>query len=148
MNAIKATLKLPKMKTKTIWAGLYFNHYSQIVFFRKKPKPSKEEHNRIDGEWFDCLDNKDLIIGGCGVEQFLEWFPDADISQYTDARGWAKEIEIPEVFQIKITAPFSISNKAGLSSPYFVAFALLALITILCLIFSPALNAVLFSLAV
>jgi len=38
--------------------------------------------------------------------------------------------------------------KKIIESPYFVAFALLALITILCLIFSPALNAVLFSLAV
>ena len=55
---IKAKYTHPPMETKTVWAGLYGGHYDIIVFFKEKPTPSEDEHNIIDGEWYDCSDNR------------------------------------------------------------------------------------------
>ncbi len=91
-----AKLTLPRMKTKTVWCGTYGGHYNQIVFFSKKPVASTEEHNHISGVWYDCLDNKEIIVGDMGYEEFMELYPTANIPYPTD-------IEVVVLTQIKIT---------------------------------------------
>jgi len=110
---IKAAFTIPKKKLQTIkvWAGVYGGHYDIIVFFKSKPVPSKEEHNYIDGQWYDCSENKDLIIGDMVLGQFKEYYPDAvkglkpylqdDLNEPGDGRPM--EVEIPEVFEMEIT---------------------------------------------
>ena len=110
---IKATYIHPPMQTKVVWAGLYGGHYDIIVFFKEKPKPSAQEHKYIEGEWYSCSDNSDLIIGDMCLPDFYKCFPTADLRPYTQQREDTKtlggrpfSIDIPEVFQIEITTCF------------------------------------------
>jgi len=86
---------MPKLETKTVWVGIYGGHYDAIVFFNKKPKLSKETIGHSNIRFYDCLDNRDLIIGCMWYGDFKELFPDANL-------GEAKDIEIPEVFKLKL----------------------------------------------
>jgi hypothetical protein len=104
---IQATIKLPELQTKKLWAGMYGGHYDVIVFFKEKPtKTSKDEHNIIDFDWVECIENKDIIVGSMCLGQFYEIFPDADISEHTREDNRPMEIEIPEVFEIEITTVY------------------------------------------
>jgi len=104
---IKGKITLPELQTKKLWAGIYGGHYDVIVFFKAKPEVSKEVHNHIDGgKWYDCFDNKDLIVGSMALDDFYTLFPDADISEYTQENGRPMAIEIPEVFEIELTSVF------------------------------------------
>lgn len=115
---VKATFTIPKDKLKTIkvWAGMYGGHYDAIVFFKEKPEltTQKHEHGVLfdlgDGYYYDCLENKDKIIGCMALGQFYEYFPDADLRPYTQQRedastlgGRPLDIEITEVFEMEIT---------------------------------------------
>ncbi len=99
---MKATLKLPKIKRKKVWAGMYGGHYDVIVFFKYKPKKDTSTHHMIKS-FYDCYDNRELIIGDLDMITFNELYPNADLSAYL-INGRPKEIEIPEVFQIEIEA--------------------------------------------
>jgi hypothetical protein len=100
---IKASFRPPKLTTKKVWAGLYGGHYDQIIFFKSKPVQAKEKHRFIEGKWYDCFENKDLIIGDMSLGEFREYFPDADLTPYTE-EGRPKAIDIPEVFALKLKA--------------------------------------------
>jgi hypothetical protein len=113
---INAKLKLPKTKTKIVWAGLYGGHYDQIVFFKKKPVKSKDPHNHIDGDWYDCTDNKELIVGDMTLSDFQELYPKVNLKPYLSEIGRPKGIEIPEVFKINIEAFW---DKYGMKSIHY-----------------------------
>jgi hypothetical protein len=91
-DIIIAKIKLPKLKTRIVWAGIYGGHYDQIVFFYRQPVKS------TDG-YYDTYDNKDLIAGDMGLSMFKELFPNTDLAKYYDSRG----IEIVEVFKMELT---------------------------------------------
>ena len=96
----------PKIKTQKVWAGLYGGHYDVIVFFKKKPKPSNEEHNIVKPVWYDLMEQDKIIIGNMDLFTFRYLFPDTDLTPYTQKNGRPKDIEIPEVFEIELMAPF------------------------------------------
>lgn len=94
----KLTLELT---TKTVWAGMYGGHYDVIVFFKTKPVVSQEQ-TRSGDNIYDCLENKDIVVGDMYLSDFREVYPDADLSNYLqDDRP--KETEIIEVFRVKLT---------------------------------------------
>lgn len=83
------------IKTKTIWAAIYWDHCNMIMFFSDKPKITE----------YTELDNRDLIIGDMSFKLFeIIW--DCDFSKYLRPNGHAKYLNIEEVFQIEITAHF------------------------------------------
>jgi hypothetical protein len=107
-----ARYKHPKTKFKRVWVGMYGGHYDIIVFFKRKPKKSKEDYKLIDcikGKYYDCYDNKDLIVGDMSLCDFEVLYPEVDLSPYLD-NGRPKEIEITEVFQIKLEAVWDKYN--------------------------------------
>ena len=103
----------PPLKTITVWAGLYGGHYDCIILFDQQPTPSKEEHNYIEGTWYDCSENSEKIIASMELGQFKRCFPGAakalrpylqdDLSEPGDGRPM--EIEIPEIFQMELQVP-------------------------------------------
>lgn len=101
---LKATLTLPKFETKKVWAGLYGGHFDVIVFFRKKPKATFVERKV---RYIDCLEeyNNKNIIGDMFLGDFRVFYPDADLTPYTQSSGRPKAIEIPseDIFQIELT---------------------------------------------
>lgn len=103
-----AKYKHPKLTTRKVWAGLYGGHYDVIVFFKEKPK-------MVEGEsYINPAENHDLIIGDMYLNDFYLVFPNADISKYTqDENGRPKEIEIPEVFEMKLTSYFDKDGDLG-----------------------------------
>lgn len=99
---VDAKIKFPKLSTKTVWAGVYGGHYDQIVFFSKKPVKSKDYNVNL----YDCYDNKEIIIGDMGLGEFKELYPGADLSAFLDQSGKPKDIEVVEVFQIRLEAMY------------------------------------------
>jgi hypothetical protein len=107
MVMIKAKLKLPVLKTKTVWYGLYGGHYNCIVFFKTKPIKSDEPYylpDVIDGKYYDLLDNKDLIIGCMWLNDFNVLFPGAKV-------GKPKGIEVLQVHQMELTTMLDEDDK-------------------------------------
>lgn len=103
MKAIIAKYNEPKRTFKTVWAGIYGGHYDAIVFFKSKPKKSKEDYDLIDvidGKYYDMIDNLSLTCGAMWYGDFEELYPDVDLKEYYDRR----ETEIVEVFQLKLEA--------------------------------------------
>lgn len=91
-----AKYKHPKMATKKVWVGMYGGHGDVIVFFTKKPKKNQYgEYSVIAPE------NKAVYFASMWLCEFLEVYPNVDLSQYLE-NGRPKDIEITEVFQMKI----------------------------------------------
>ncbi len=111
------TLSLPKMKTKRVWIGSYFNHYNGLVIFFKKPLHDGGENVHISGEWIDLMSdhNKKIIAGACGLWEFRQWFPgvnlDAIIDKKTDN---AKQLEPQDLVEINLTAFWDGNKLMGL----------------------------------
>jgi hypothetical protein len=96
---ITGTLKLPTLRTRTVWAGMYGGHYTGIVFFSKKPKLSNETTTMTQERYYCVNENIELTVGSMWLPDFEELFPDADIEQYRPT-----STEITKVFKIKLTA--------------------------------------------
>jgi len=94
---IIAKYKEPKRTAKSLWAGVYGGHYSAIVFFKKKPK-----FNTSSDNLYDLLDNKYLIVGCMYLDDFKELYPGANLSEYLQSNGRPKDINVIEVFKMKI----------------------------------------------
>lgn len=108
---LKAKFTPPKMKTIKLWAGLYGGHYDVIVFFHKKPTNRMDDKGdtRSKGEYVDCLAEHEAsnIYGDMGTGNFEIWFPDVDLSPYTQENGRPKDTEVPykDLFRIELTLP-------------------------------------------
>ena len=107
---IKAKLHPPKTSVKKVWAGIYGGHYDCIVFFKAKPKLSKESYgyNWFNEKYIDMIENKDLTCGAMYYCDFEKLYPNAALqikSIYEKRR-----IEIVEVFQIELEAVWNKYN--------------------------------------
>lgn len=94
----------PGMKTKRLWVGAYGGHYDIVIFFMKKPT------TRIDETRFiDLLKEKENIVASMDTGDFDSWFGGIGaLSTIFQKNGRPKdtEIEIDNLIQLEITAPF------------------------------------------
>lgn len=106
----RVPLSIPKLTYKRVWYGVYGGHYSVIVFFKNKPILSKEDFpGSMDCKWYDCLENKNKIIGAISLYEFIGLYP-------CMAHIEASAIEITTVDQIYLQAAW---NKYGDMSTIF-----------------------------
>ena len=108
---IKAKLCPPKTSIKKVWAGIYGGHYDCIVFFKKKPKLSKEAYGYewFDEKYIDMVENKDLTCGAMWYADFETLYPEAAIQIRPIFEN--RRIEIVEVFQIGLEAVWDKYNE-------------------------------------
>lgn len=116
MKIQSAKFTLPKMTTKRVFIGAYGGHYDAVVIFGEKPRPSADTHNIIKREWYDCLDNKESIIGCVELCEFERLFPGIDLAPILH-RGRPREIEVTDIMEARLTACFDDYGK--MSSFYF-----------------------------
>jgi hypothetical protein len=108
---LKASLKPPPVRSIKLWAGLYGGHYDIIVFFKEKPtnRMSYEEDTLPRGKYVDVYeeDRADNVWSDMSLPDFQEWFPDVDLSRYTQPNGRPKDTEVPykDLFEIELTMP-------------------------------------------
>ncbi len=103
-----ATMKLPRMKTRMVWISCYFNHYNAIVIFSKKPTITKagEGWQNVSYDYYDLIGdkNKYIIAGACGLEEFTDLFPKADIKELIHENGNVISCEPSILVPMKLTA--------------------------------------------
>ena len=109
----EAVMRLPKLTTRKVWAGLYGGHRNVIVFFNEKPKRTAVKDSRFDPPHYCCLENQDIIAGSMWLGDFKGLFPDFDLKPYLTSHGVPKEIEILEVFEMKLTAVWDGNGLRG-----------------------------------
>lgn len=108
---LKAIFTPPKLKAVKLWAGLYGGHYDIIVFFKKKPTNRMDDNGdaRSNGKFVDCLaeNDADNIFADMGTGNFEIWFPNVDLTPYTQENGRPKDTEIPykDLFRIELMLP-------------------------------------------
>lgn len=94
---------LPKMSSKTVWVGCYFDHYNGIIIFSKQPI----KHHDLDHEgnlYYDMDDNKNCIAATIGVDEFKELFPKVNIDVLIGKNGNVISIEPTVLIKMTIMA--------------------------------------------
>jgi len=108
---VKAEFQPPKLSIRKVWAGIYGGHYNCIVFFKSKPKLSKESYGYewFDEKYIDMVDNKDLTCGAMWYGDFEQLYPKAFLQLKPIFER--RRIEIVEVFQIELEAVWDKYNE-------------------------------------
>lgn len=99
---IKAKLEFPASEKRILWAGIYQEYSSGIIFFKKKPEPSKQDGIII----YDPLlnTNKDNIAGCMDLDIFRKLYPNIKLPETKYHKDQNKNYitEITEIFQIEL----------------------------------------------
>lgn len=94
---------MPKMTSKTVWIGCYFDHYNGIIIFSKHPVKS----NELDNEGnlcYDMHDNRKIIAATLGIAEFKKLFPNESVSELVAKNGNVISTEPTKLIKCSITA--------------------------------------------
>lgn len=94
--------KTPKLSVREVWIGYYWDHCNVIVIFKEKPVKGTEEKGV-----YNTYDNKKKIAGTIGMDQFMDLFPDLNISSIRDKEsGHVRDMETQKLIHCSLNAPF------------------------------------------